>query len=103
MTEQIYGMSVDNKIIEYFEKIINDDKSIDLIVFGKEYVLNELENNSLAEIFVDMNFIEMIDEKLLDNVKVNIIQNKTFVQKYGEIVGLRYYVNNFEEIKDDEI
>jgi len=103
LTEQIYGTSVDNKIIEYFEKIINDDKSIDLIVFGKEYVLNELENNSLAEIFVNMNFIEMIDEKLLDKVKVNVIQNKTFVQKYSEIVGLRYYATNFEEMKDDEI
>ena len=40
----------------------------------------------------------MIDEKLLDKVKVNIIQNKTFIQKYGEIVGFKYYVNNFEEI-----
>jgi peptide subunit release factor 1 (eRF1) len=103
MTEQIYGTSVDNKIIDKFEQIINDEKQIDLIVFGKEYVLTELENNNLAEIYVDDNFVEVIDIKLLNNVKVNIIQNKTFIKKYGEIVGLKYYALNFEEMNDNDI
>ncbi len=103
ISEQIYGVSLDNKLIDNFEKIIIDDKMIDLLVFGKPYVMIELENNNLAEIYIDASIIDDIDIKLLEKVKVNVIQNKTFIKKYGEIVGLKYYSINFEEINDYEI
>lgn len=80
--------------IDLLEEIILDPKQIDSIVFGVEDVIESYFSGLLKEIFVSNNS-EYRDQILKSDIKtkIHVISDSIFVRKYGELVGVKYYVD----------
>lgn len=90
---------VDSDAVEKFESILSDVQLIDLIVFGEADVLKELADGNLEELFVHADIIDSVGlTDLSIKTIVHIITNKQFAQKYGQLVGIKYYHTDIEEI-----
>jgi hypothetical protein len=75
--------------------MILDPEIIDLIIFGESNVLDEYNAGNLAELFIDKNIFGIIN---VSNPKtiVHVIQNSEFINKYGSLVGIKYFVGSHE-------
>jgi peptide chain release factor subunit 1 len=94
ISETVYGTNVDAKIIEQFELLLMDKNTIDLLVFGTKYVLEQLKLGALEEIYIYENSMEIIEEYITNTkIKINIVHDDVFVKKYGVMVGVKYYVD----------
>ena len=90
----------DSDQINRFESMLSDPNTIDLFVFGTTEVFNDLSKGNLAEIFVDTNMTDSIDANSVTKTKINIVKNKEFINKYGNIIGIKYYAS---DLVDDNI
>lgn len=82
----------DIKLIEEFELLINNNETVDLITFGSNFVMDSFKNGSLKDLYVYYES-QLIEKIIVDNKKTNIkiFKCKKFMEKYGEVVGIRYY------------
>lgn len=100
ISDIVYGKKANTQLLDRFETMIMDRSKIDLLVFGNNYVLEQLELGELEEIFINETSINLIEPYNLAKIKINLITDDVFIKKYGEMVGLRYYA--FIEI-DEQI
>ncbi|AGF85540.1 hypothetical protein QJ854_gp242 [Moumouvirus goulette] len=85
----------ENNSLEYLENLIKDPEKINLLVFGSEEVENYYFHGELKEVFVCHEYFDL--KKYLDlktKTKINIIRSRDFVNKYGVLVGIKYYDDN---------
>jgi peptide subunit release factor 1 (eRF1) len=89
------GLCDSDNIVLKFETMILDPEIIDLIIFGESNVLDEYNAGNLAELFIDKNIFGIIN---VSNPKtiVHVIQNSEFINKYGSLVGIKYFVGSHE-------
>lgn len=90
--------------LKNIDTLVSNDNTMDLVVFGNDNVMLELEAGSLREIYVDAEYINNLD---IDNINkktsIHIIDIPEFKTKYGEMVGVRYYVIPTNTISDADI
>ena len=100
----LYGSVVDNKMFNDFELLLIDDNKINLLEFGVDKVLSLLETCELETIYIDSKCLAMLEPYKMDKVKVNVMNNDMFKGKYGDVVGMRYFVGVVmdEDVDDDE-
>lgn len=92
LSEIVYG--VNTELIEKFESLIVN--KMDLLIFGDD-VLEQLTLGNLEEIYIDGDSLDIIN--VIKNEKTIVhVMNDTFTKKYGKMVGVKYYVDIFEEI-----
>jgi peptide chain release factor subunit 1 len=94
----IYGDVVDGKMLKEFELMLLDEKKINLMEFGIERVMKLLDTGELQEIYIDYREVELVKGY---DVKVNVMNDETFKNKYGVVVGIRYYYD--KNVYDEEI
>ena len=100
---EINTVSKTGDIIASFEAMIANPETFDLIVFGIQNVLDELDTGSIAEVFI---VNDTIGDLLPENFKgvINIIGSKSFEEKYGSIVGIKYFASeNFDLITETDV
>jgi len=73
-----------------FETMLSDPEIVDLIVFGEFDVLNEYNVGNLAELFIDKDALDAIT--INPKTILHVIQNSEFINKYGTLVGIKYFV-----------
>ena len=95
----IYGMDSDSQLIEKFESMLSNSDLIELIVFGIDDVIKQYTEGTLAELYIDANNADILDSKI--KTKINLIQNKIFIKKYGIAVGIKYYATEFDPPIDE--
>ena len=91
-------------LIDQFDQIINDPKTIDLLVFGNNEVENALNNGCLREIYVSDLYPHK--EQLLKTnykTKIHVISSKEFTSKYGDLVGIMYYIPYDDNLINDNL
>ena len=81
----------DSEIIRRFEDKLNDAKEIDLLVFGTDTVLSLFKLGQLKEIIAN-NKSAYLDSIIGSKTKITIIKSVEFSSKYGELVGIKYYI-----------
>jgi peptide subunit release factor 1 (eRF1) len=86
--------------IKTFEELLSNPNTIDLIIFGTENVLGGIENNIVAEIYVVANHEYLLSQDNL--IKTNIIHSNSFAQRYGELVGIKYFACDSSEINSSK-
>uniref|UniRef100_A0A6G6AC06 Eukaryotic peptide chain release translation termination factor 1 n=1 Tax=Borely moumouvirus TaxID=2712067 RepID=A0A6G6AC06_9VIRU len=85
----------ENNSLEYFENIIQNPEKINLLVFGDDQVENYYFCGKLKEIYICHEYINI--KQILDyntKTKINIIKSQNFTNKYGNLVGIKYYDDN---------
>ncbi|QGR53757.1 peptide chain release factor erf1 [Moumouvirus maliensis] len=85
----------ENNSLEYFENIIQNPEKINLLVFGDDQVENYYFYGKLKEIYIYHEYINI--KQILDyntKTKINIIKSQNFTNKYGNLVGIKYYDDN---------
>ena len=89
--DSIYGTFKDDTEFEAFELLLQ--QNMDLMVFGTD-VLTLLESGDLAQLFIDQHDLSLLDGLNVDKVKMTTM-NEQFKKKY-DMVGVRYYANNYD-------
>lgn len=86
-------MEKQEKILK-FKNDIGDVDKIDLYVFGVAEVMEMFELGLLKEIFVsdDSEYKKHIQQR--EKIVVTIVTDKSFVRQYGELVGVKYFVDD---------
>nr|AEX63065.1 peptide chain release factor eRF1 [Moumouvirus Monve] len=87
----------ENNSLEYFENLMQDPEKINLLVFGNDDVENYYFCGKLREIYIHHEYINL--KKILDydtKTKINIIKSQDFINKYGVLIGIKYYDDNVE-------
>lgn len=84
-----------NDNMDDFEQLFLHDK-VNLLVFGIDVFRQLCE---IEELFIHSNATHLLDQDY-GKIKITIINNNLFMEKYGEVVGLRYYENYHEEIEE---
>jgi len=77
---------------------------IDLIVFGTEEVMKAFDSGQLKEIFVANKNVNK--ERILKTdtkTKINLIKSSEFSTKYGELVGIKYFVDYVDNLDNDDV
>ena len=79
-------------LITDFETKLSDPNQMDLLVFGTDAVIHAYNSGQLKEIYISDKF----KDKIEPNAKtiIHIIRSTSFTSKYGELVGIQYYVSN---------
>jgi len=83
------GLCMSGDVVAKFETMISDPEIIDLIVFGTSDVLDEYNAGNLAELFIDKDMLDIIT--INPKTIVQVIQNSEFINKYGSLVGIKYF------------
>lgn len=75
------------------EEVLYDPVKFERLVFGEENVMKEYVLGNLKEIYVGEEYHEQNDGVFRKNVKtkINVIHTVSFVSKYGNVVGVKYY------------
>ena len=91
--EVLNSSSQDYKKLNEIESMISNDKTLDLMVFGRDTVLHQFYSGVLKEIYLSDKYGErdIIDESK-GKTNVHVIAAPEFYTKYGEMVGVRYFV-----------
>jgi peptide subunit release factor 1 (eRF1) len=78
--------------LKHIELLISNDRTLDLIVFGNETVLNEFYNGTLKEIYLSDKY-ENRDRIIESKGKtiIHTINAPEFYTRYGEMIGIRYF------------
>lgn len=98
-SDVLSSQSDEQQVLINFEKKILDPNQLDLLVFGEEQVLADFYLGHLKDIYLFEQNIHK-DALINDNQKTNIIiiKSNIFVSKYGQIVGVKYYMHTeFDE------
>ena len=91
----------EKKLIESFQMILSDPNKIDLIIFGTDEVMKAFENGKLQEIYIaDIYNNKQTIIKSNVKTKIHIIKTPDFISKYGELLGIKYYLDG-ENYEDD--
>ena len=96
--------SNEKDLIDHFDQIITDPKTIDLLVFGNKEVEAALNAGQLREIYVSNSYLHK--ERILKTntkTKIHIINSKDFLSKYGDLVGIMYYIPYDENLIDENL
>jgi len=91
MVEDLEQNKIEDHVTHFYE-MLDDPGKIDLIVFGIDDVLTLLVAGDLAEIYVDNKSIHK--DPILNMImktKVHIVYDQSFVRKFGELVGVRFF------------
>lgn len=101
-SEILSNRDTEQNEIDNFEKLILNPEKIDLIVFGETDVLNSFNEKQLETIYVNekSNHKDFIIKEN-KNTNIIIIKNSTFSNKYGDLIGIRYYVPYLDVENDD--
>lgn len=95
--------ATEKNLLFIFEQILTDPNKIDLIIFGIQETINAFKLGLLKEIYVaDKNIHKQFIIKTETKTKIHIIKSSSFVSKYGELVGIKYYIE-FNENKYDDV
>jgi len=89
----------EKNIINEFDLMLTNPKQIDLILFGFDEVLDAFNNGLLRTIYVSRR--SSFKNLLLNSNKktlVVIINFDNFCSKYGELVGVKYYLDETTSI-----
>lgn len=87
----------DTELIDLFEERIskNNSNDIDLIVFGNKEIIDEFDAGNLKEIYVyDKSIHKEYIKQNNSKTKINIFKSNIFSKKYGELIGIKYFVND---------
>jgi peptide subunit release factor 1 (eRF1) len=96
-------VSKTNDVIATFEAMIADPETFDLIVFGIQNVFDELEAGSIAEVFIVSDTVGGLLPEKFKGI-VNVVGSKSFEEKYGSIVGIKYFASeNFDLIIETDV
>jgi len=81
--------------IENFEKILNNPKTVDLLLFGTGAVLKAFEMGHLREIYVSDKFHDKdYIIKTTTKTQIHLVESSEFIKKYGEVVGIKYIASS---------
>lgn len=87
----------ETELIDQFESKLSDTSQIELLVFGAKMVLMALESGQLKEIYVsDKSAHKKNIIKTNTKTRITIIKSDGFSSKYGELVGIKYYANQYD-------
>lgn len=80
-----------------YEKELNEILRIqpDLLVFTKEQIKTEIEIGSLKKVFIKTDMMKEFDEYRNDKCKFIPISTD-FLNIYGGIIGIKWYINDYE-------
>lgn len=102
VTESITDIVSDSTdIVKDFESKLADESVIDLIVFGEINVMDLFLENRLSQLYVSNDY-DRIDD--IDKSKKTIVHKFTsgeFVSKYGRLVGILHYKQEFQYDSDE--
>jgi peptide subunit release factor 1 (eRF1) len=100
----ILGKNNKNEVMEQFESLVENKDTIDLLVFGGEFVMEQLKLGMLEVLYIDENSMNLVEDFIIDSkTKVMVVEDGLFVRKYGHMVGVRYYVQEvIEEIINED-
>lgn len=95
--------SIQIELIKKFDNLLSDPNQIDLFVFGTNEVLYLFNAGLLKEIYLfDKSIYKELIFKSNLKTKIHIIKSNEFNKKYGDLIGIKYYVDNNEiEINDN--
>lgn len=85
---------IEKKAIDEFKDLLKISETIDKVVFGKNEVVELLENYQISKLLIDE---ELDDEQInillgLNNKTTVVrIKNKSFIKSYGNLVGIKWY------------
>jgi len=103
-------LTATDDLVEKFNSLLADPSKIDLIVFGTQEVIEYFNNGQLQEIYVSAEYtnrssIAIAFRGILSNTKtqIHIIKSREFVTKYGELVGIKYYITDWTAECSDRI
>lgn len=95
--EILTSESNEKNLIDKFEEILINPNSTDSIIFGTNEVLSEFKLGHLKEIFISNKYNKKEEILEINNkTKINIIKSTDFTKKYGELVGIKYFVNDYD-------
>lgn len=77
--------------IEEIDNEISKCTDIEKIVFGYESIIENLECNLIRKLLITKSSYEKLEKIISSKVKVTFLNNKDFIKKFGEIVGVKYY------------
>ena len=88
----------ENNLIKEFDEKLSVPGQIDLIIFGIKEVIFAFDVGELKEIYVGEKSVykdQII--KSTTKTKIIIIRSTEFISKYGELVGIKYFVNDYDQ------
>lgn len=83
------------------DKLISDITTCDYVVIGYK-CKNMLNNFMVRELYVTQECLDTLDPLIVNKIKTTIVNanDKLFIEKYGNIVGLTYY--NYDDYDDND-
>jgi peptide chain release factor subunit 1 len=99
----INGNKRERNEIDKLLEMINKTDQIDLIVFGKEKVIELFKKGELSKIYVSVESdLKKIVQSIESKTIIVLIKDTIFYKNYGDCVGIKYYNDqNFADHTDD--